>query len=579
MRLPLDKAEGQKLFFTAGNLPTQAAYELNQEEVTDAFTASILLGDHLLLAASYFYESPFTRSLVKSFPTLWHSGDARAVFFMNAEYHSFTDHGFGKAEKSPSSFSPYANLGTVRKHGAALDDLGFVGTRANLDISRLLVEMWVRSCSSSEPGSLGALLSQGLSADQAERTIASAIHLAESCQYDFIWPALEKQVEADATLRRVRRSLQRAHADMYAQFMSITLDAVETTPTCSSFGNLVSERSVGHLGLFAGVLRRVGIELPNLREEESLLAVLQYEPLELIRQLHSDIVKAAVQAQQNASDYWRAIELFEGSAPRPALTDVHLRTVMTNAFNAAGVHPEAQTLERILALERAYQGGFLTSIRTGLEAALQFPEAASPSSKKVTAPKDVLLFTWADPLGPNCGIGADREFQAVQSGLEGLREKCNIHVELEPAITSDRLPSVVARHQPKIFHFSGHGSKQGSIAVEPGRSDGLLRISDVLSVLASFSKVIECAVFSACHSVTAEDEIGASVRYVILMSSTLDEVDAASFARGFYLKLGIGLDVPSAFDGGLALLRLENRDDSLPQMYEWGRLVAAPNAT
>lgn len=574
MRIPLRKSEGRKLFFTAGNRPTQIAYGLNEMDVTDSFIVSVLLGDHVLLAASYFYESSSTRSLLTRFPGLWASQTALAMFYINAEYSSYTDHGLGKISKSPSTFSAYADSQVVKRRGAALDALGLIATRDNVDISLMLREMWSRSSTAQEQGSVGEILSRGRTADEAERAVAASVLLAEQRGYDFVWPALQEDVDSNPLLYTVRHELRRAHADMYSQLMSITLDSIETTPTRTNFGSLISERSVGHLGLFAEVLHRVGVFVPKLREESALLSVLNFEPLSLLRDLHNDIVGAAVDTEQNALTYWKAIGLFEEGQEGLRITDREVRGALANAFSASGVDPEARVLDRVLALERAHGGGFLISFRDGLQEVLEGRLAAKRSTlRSRPTHRDVLLFSWADPLLPNRGIGADREFQKVRTALDSLREKCLLELHAEPALTSDRLTAAAIQHNPRFFHFSGHGSRAGEIVVEAEGAHDRLSIANILSALPRFASAIECAVFSSCNSASAAAEISGLVRYTVLMSDTLDEVDAGAFASAFYLKLAIGLDVPEAFRGGVGGLQLKGRNPSLACLYEWGTLI------
>lgn len=576
MHIQLDSWTHDKtLFFTAGNLPTQQAYALSSEDVVDAFVVSVLRSERVLLAASFFFESAATRNLVRQFPSIWQWELASPLFYINRTYPSFTDHGIGKVDKSPSSFDPYSDPARVRRRGQVLDSLGLVGLRADVDISAALADAWVRSSLSSEAGSVGAILRAEVMPDMVEAATAVCVGLAANRERDFIWPAIEGEIRTTGVLAPLYNHLRRALADLYAEIMSIALGAVETTPALALSSSPLSERGVGHLGRFSTVLRRVGINPRAVRGDSPLKQLLQLDELALLRALDDEVLDAALGAQQDADELWRAIALTEDlPGPRPQLTDIDIRRALVSACDVVGVTPTDGLSTKVDAVERFYNGTFLRHFRSRVEEILEgrLHCDGSPAPRSTLNVQQVLLFVSADPnLGaPAMRLETDRELKVIDGALRSLGDRSALRLETIPSLEAADIQPALLLHKPTYFHFSGHGDANGRIFVQDaagGRAE--VRIDVLLDALAMLTPAVECAVFHSCYSQSALELIGsATVKHLILANDKVPEKDAREFSAGFYLSLAAGFSVPQSFKLGLNSLLLKGCAADRLQLFE-----------
>jgi hypothetical protein len=577
MRIPLREfVSDRTLFFTAGNLPTQLAYGISQEDVSDAFVVSLLRSDQVLLAASFFFESAATRYLLRQFPSVWRPNYGGGLFFINTTYPSVVEHGLRKIDKSPSNFAPYTDPETVRTRGLMLDQLGQVGVRDDVDISAAIAGAWIRSCMSADPGSIGLILQTHVPASQIVEATVFCVSLAERRQHDFIWPAIETEIRSHSLVSSAHIDLRRALADLYAEVMSITLGAIEASPTLSPVTKPITERGIGHLGRFNTVLRRVGINAREIKEEQALVRLLEVNELQLLRSLDDEVLKSALELQQKAVDLWAGIYLAEERLPdQPRLMDRDLRRALALAFDAIGVRPSTRLVDRLYAIERAYGGSFLRIFRDRvqevLERRLQTRAAQGTANPRIIV-QDVILFATADPNigGPSTRMEADRELKSIEASLQVLGDRASVRIHPIFAVETHEIGPAVSRYHPRFFHFSGHGDAAGYIfmqAAEGGQKP--VQIAAVLEALGAAPSPLECAIFHSCYSLSALRGLRSNlVRYLVLSSGEIGEIGAREFSSAFYLAIGAGLEVPLAFENARARLLQKKLDAGLLQLFE-----------
>lgn len=565
------------LFFTSGNLPTQEAYGLTHDDVLNAFVVALLRSERVLLAASFYFESPATRSLVRRFPSVWHSGNEGATFFINTAYPTIVDHGLGKVEKSPSSFDPYSSLELVRRRGATLDNLGHVVVRDDVDMSAALANSWIRSCLSAEDQTVGDILRRHVEPSRLNDAIVTCANVAERRQQDFIWPAIELEIRSYSFLSGCYQELRRRHADLYAEIMSVALGAVETTPVLSLTRTTLTDRGLGHLGRFSTVLRRVGIDPRSIREDFQLRELLHLDELSLLRSLDDEILAAALELQQSASNFWRAISLSEErQLSGPRLSDADIRQAVTAACDAVGVTPHSALVTRISSVQRLYGGAFLRHFRDRVQELLERRIQSDGSTLKPPSARiglqDVVLFAAADPNigGPMMRLETDLELKAIENAIETFGDRSAIRVQFLSAVEIHELQPALLTHSPKVFHFSGHGDAEGRIFLQAAQGGRIaVTIQSLVEALGLIPFPPECAVFHSCYSLSALSHVGpARVRYLILASGKIADVAARAFSGSFYLTLAAGLGLLQAFSTARARLRMESADADLLQLYE-----------
>ncbi|MEA2859344.1 MAG: hypothetical protein QOC72_1383 [Methylobacteriaceae bacterium] len=587
MRKKIDApSAGPRLFLTSANQPTQVAYGLTQADVIDAFITSVLASPVILLAASYYFESSATRGLVARYPRIFGQDNAHVLFFVNEAYPSFTEHGLGKVEKSPRSLRSYTDLGRVRQRGRAMDRLGVVGVRSDIDISDALVAAWLNSCMSSEDGSIRSLVGQRVDSASIDEAVLQCMALADRGSYDFVWNTIAPDVRASRFIAPLSRDLRRKLADLYGGVMSLTLGATETTPATWNEGPGVTRRTIGHLGIFQRLLGHLGISIPRLREEEvSLMRILNLPELELIRGMHSLIIETANEVQEDVLDYWRAVELMERRGLGRRLAPSQVKAALTSSFLALGLSPEEASVRRIVQIEKVMDNRFISHFRSTIEGILSADAGARTNSvgfatqRTAILPKDILVFASADPLsmagaGAAARLALDREFKRIRRALEDLQDKCRLEVRHEPAFEISDLQSVLLKYNPRFFHFSGHGTSVGQVLLERGDSVDLVRIGPIVRALQLISTNIECVVFNSCFSSSAIRDVGRRIEFAVLMSDAIDDDSALEFSASFYGAVGAGIAVPKAFEIACNALDLGNLPQSdVPRLFRRGKAV------
>ncbi|MCJ9669449.1 MULTISPECIES: CHAT domain-containing protein [unclassified Neorhizobium] len=577
MRIDVHASNRPGLFFTGGNLPTQLAYDLTPTQVTDSFVVSLLRSPRLLLAGSFYFESASTRRLVSEFPRIWHMDAGYCVFFHSANYPSFSDHGSGKISKSPSSFSPYANATVVTQHGRVLDGLGIAAIRDDIDISLSITEAWKTSCLSDDPDSIKSHLDAACG-PRARNAITACAALADDRKFDFIWQSIEPTIIANPDLAASQSWLRRKLADLYTTIMSLTLGAVESSPSLAVDSKMVSPRSIANLGVFAEVLRACSIEPGQLRDEGMLLRTMQLEELKLLQRVDDLIVECAVEANILASDYWSAIKITEQRGTEGGLRHSQLRPILKTALAGFGVTAADGFIKSVLALEKVYDGKLLHSLRRSFEALLiGHPTTKLPSSGTLgRAHKDKLVFASASPPIRNTPmLPLDDEQRSIAEAVRTLRDLSKLDLVSLPAARFDDLKKALIEHRPRFLHISAHGSSMGSLMLS-GQGRGVELSAPNLAKLLRATCLPECLFLNACYSAAAISSLGEDIKYAILMSDRIDDEAARTFSSKFYETVSVGLDPQQAFELALLSCQVEQPagPHDIPQLFVQGVLVS-----
>lgn len=185
----------------------------------------------------------------------------------------------------------------------------------------------------------------------------------------------------------------------------------------------------------------------------------------------------------------------------------------------------------------------------------RLPAGADPAAPRGTAAgQDTILFLAASPQELP-GLRSDLEMREIheQLRLGKLRER----FRLESAVAA-RLRDIgqaLADYDPRIVHFSGHGSQDGSLYVEDGDGFGRPAAPESLARLFRLhANTIDCVIVNACHSLQLAEAMTHYIDYVIATRTTLLDTTAIHFSMGFYQGLAYGAPVPDAFERGITFL-------------------------
>lgn len=202
--------------------------------------------------------------------------------------------------------------------------------------------------------------------------------------------------------------------------------------------------------------------------------------------------------------------------------------------------------------------------------------------------KDVVLMMNANPLHGQ-RLGLDREARAIQSELDRSRHRERFELHTYWAVEASDLLDALRRHKPSIVHFSGHGIHPMAVApldgvvrrdVEPlvrgnlpeglcfQRADGGIEVVSPAALKDTIHAVgssVQLVVLNACHTEPHARALRADIDCLIGTRGTIQDDAAIHFATGLYGGIFGRFSIASAFQQGIAALRLKGLADR-PQL-------------
>lgn len=174
-----------------------------------------------------------------------------------------------------------------------------------------------------------------------------------------------------------------------------------------------------------------------------------------------------------------------------------------------------------------------------------------------------ILFLSADPSEAS-RLRLGEEFREIQEKLQmaKLRERFDLHprMSVRPSDISQALLDI----QPRIVHFSGHGTAAGELCFEDQMGQIHPIEPDAIAALfEQFADQVKCVVLNACYSEIQANAIVRHIDYVIGMNTEIGDQAAISFSIGFYQALGAGRTIEEAYRLGCVQIRLQNIPEHL----------------
>jgi hypothetical protein len=180
--------------------------------------------------------------------------------------------------------------------------------------------------------------------------------------------------------------------------------------------------------------------------------------------------------------------------------------------------------------------------------------------------KITVLFAAADP-SDETRLRLGEEFRNIQQMLQIARFRDRYHLATRMSIRVPDLTQAILDENPRIFHFSGHGTSDGFICLEDVTGKAQDVAPEALANLFRTAGGVECVVLNAWFSAVQAKAITQVVPYVVGMQRKVGDAAAIAFAVGFYQALGAGRSIPDAFAFGVVQLGLLNIPESLtPQL-------------
>ena len=174
-----------------------------------------------------------------------------------------------------------------------------------------------------------------------------------------------------------------------------------------------------------------------------------------------------------------------------------------------------------------------------------------------------ILFLAADPSDA-VRLRLGQELRDIRERLQLARYRDKFSLDSRESVRIGDITQAIFDTEPRIIHFSGHGTANGELCFED--SSGNTR-SVKPDALASLFKLVadrvECVVLNACYSRNQAQQIARYIPFVIGMNQTIEDQAAISFSVGFYKALGAGRSVKESYEFACVEIQLADIPESL----------------
>jgi hypothetical protein len=137
------------------------------------------------------------------------------------------------------------------------------------------------------------------------------------------------------------------------------------------------------------------------------------------------------------------------------------------------------------------------------------------------------------------------------------------------AVRTTDLFQALNEHEPRVVHFSGHGSNTDEIVFQDELGNSKFVSKQALTeLIAATGGHIRLIVFNTCFSRNQAEAVVQHVQAAIGVGTSMGDDAARFFAAAFYGAIGFGLSLEQAFKQGLAQLAVEGiPDDQRPELF------------
>jgi hypothetical protein len=193
------------------------------------------------------------------------------------------------------------------------------------------------------------------------------------------------------------------------------------------------------------------------------------------------------------------------------------------------------------------------------------PPAAPPPSAASAALR--ILFLAANPTDSS-RLRLDEEVRAIDRALTAasLGNRCELMQKW--AVRVGDIQEHLLKVKPHVLHFSGHGGRDGSIALQSeGGKSRPVDVDRLARLLARFNERLRCVVLNACYSKEHAESIAREIDCVVGMSTSVGDRASIRFASCFYLALASACSIEDAFEQARADVELgEMGQDAVPTL-------------
>jgi hypothetical protein len=212
---------------------------------------------------------------------------------------------------------------------------------------------------------------------------------------------------------------------------------------------------------------------------------------------------------------------------------------------------------------------------------LLIPEKVKVDLEDENKDRVSVLFLAADPTNAS-RLRLGEEFREIQFYLKLAKERDRFRLEIpQLSVRPADITQALLDAKPRIVHFSGHGTPDGSLCFENQIGESHIVQPDAMEALfEQFAADVNCVLMNACYSESQANAIAKCIDYVIGMNRAISDEAAIAFAIGFYQALGAGRTIEDAYKLGCVQIRLRSISEYLtPVLIKREKYGQLPHST
>ncbi len=168
---------------------------------------------------------------------------------------------------------------------------------------------------------------------------------------------------------------------------------------------------------------------------------------------------------------------------------------------------------------------------------------------------------------PSTRLALDEEYRDICQRIRASPYRYTLDVDIHLATRPSDLQQALLTYMPTVVHFSGHGEGSDGLVFHGDAigEEKLVSGTALENLFAILPDNLRVVILNACHSKFQAEAIVRHVDFVIGMNASIKDEAARLFSSSFYLGLGYGRSIETAFHLGLNALRLEGlKDEQVP---------------
>ena len=180
----------------------------------------------------------------------------------------------------------------------------------------------------------------------------------------------------------------------------------------------------------------------------------------------------------------------------------------------------------------------------------------------------IVLFLASNPLDQG-QLRLDEEVRLIHKMIRQSEHRDAVKLESCWAVRTQDVMQAINEHDPRIVHFSGHGSDKDELVFQDDAGNTKLVTKEAISqTLRACSGDIQLVFFNTCYSRAHANEAVKHVPAAVGMNTSIGDDAARVFASQFYSAIGFGKSVGVAFEQRKAALMLEGiHEEDAPELF------------